>query len=480
MNKVVHHWGAYIRNQEAVAQAIARKEYQEVIPTGVGMVDEFFALMEQVGILARLRVAGVYQRRLIPLVLLVATYSVKVIIGLSSLNQLPTHLFRDAGLLRRIGYTARQLDEGFCKRGKGKALPIHKNTVGDALGRLTEEESRGIFDGSVQDLTKARLVKDTVFSLDGMEMHTTKHYPGAGHITSTKEVTDKWGRMRTVTSTRYGHLLLSLWGVDSNTVAAADVDKIGTTEHLYVLPLVRRGKAAGLRIKILLMDGGFCVGGTLWRLKHQEKVDFIVPADSNMCITEDARSLAQLAEGSAVEENKEFRAVGVKGLTTYPAYQPPKGEKRRGPKATLNAVVVTRWKGEDVPVEEQTVLLTTLPVNHPLYILELYRKRAEMENTLHRDLKQGWYIEHFPNKQYLACLAHIYLTLTLYNVSCAYKTERGQKLAGMGIRRLRAEHLGDRAFLLIVYTDTEFGVFDIEEFACLSGNPPRRFHCYKP
>ncbi len=251
-------------------------------------------------------------------------------------------------MLRLIGYTARQLDEGFCKRGKGKALPIHKNTVGDALGRLSEEESRGIFDGSVGDLVEAKLVNDTVFSLDGMEMHTTEHYPGAGHITITKEVTDKWGRVRTVTTTRYGHLLLSLWGVGSNTVAAADVDKIGTPEHHHVLSLVRRGKAAGLRIQILLADGGFCVGGTLWRLKHEEKVDFIVPADSTMCITEDARSLARL-EGPMAEENDQIRAVGVKGLTTYPAYQPPKGEKRRGPKPALNAVVVTRWKGEDVP-----------------------------------------------------------------------------------------------------------------------------------
>jgi len=33
---------------------------------------------------------------------------------------------------------------------------------------------------------------------------------------------------------------------------------------------------------------------------------------------------------------------------------------------------------------------------------------------------------------HLACLAHIYLTLTLYNVACAYKTERGQELANKG------------------------------------------------
>ncbi|MDO8635859.1 MAG: hypothetical protein Q7R34_06375 [Dehalococcoidia bacterium] len=115
-----------------------------------------------------------------------------------------------------------------------------------------------------------------------------------------------------------------------------------------------------------------------------------------------------------------------------------------------------------------------------LGIVEIYRKRAEMENKLHRELKQGWYIENFPSKKHLACLAHIYLTLTLYNIACAYKTERGQELADRGIRRLRAQHLGGAAWVLVVYTETEYGIFDVEEFAHLSGNPPKRFHRFRP
>lgn len=477
----VHRWGAYERNQEAVAAAIARKSYSDMTPSGVGVVDEFFALMREVGILDRLTVEGAYQRRLIPVVLLVATYCARVITGLSSQNQMPTHLFRDAGLLRLIGYTAKQIEAGFSKRGKGQARPIHKDTVSDALARLTEEESRGIFYGSVEDLARAKLVQDTVFSLDGTELSTTGRFQGAGHVTSSREVKNKWGSVKTATSTRYGYLLVSLRGVESDTVAAAEVTGIGQGEHPWVIKLVRSTKSGGARIKILLIDGAYCVGSVLWALKHEEKVDFIVPADSSMCITEDARSLARLKDGVVVGENAETRAVGVKGLSTYEAYQPPEGERhRRGPKATLNAVVVSRWKGREVPRQEQVVLITSLPADDPLGIVDLYRKRAEMENKLHRELKQGWYIEKFPSKQHLACLAHIYLTLMLYNVACAYKTERGRELAGRGIRRLRAEHLGGAAWVLIVYTETEYGVFDVEEFAYLSGNPPKRFHRFKP
>lgn len=477
-------WASYTRNQEAVAAAIARKEYTDLTPTGIGVVDEFFALMDQVGILDRLAVEGVYQRRMIPMVLMMTTYCAKIIQGLSSQNQMSTHLFRDAGLLRRIGYTAKQIDEGFCQRGKGLAHPIHKNTVADALERLTEKESEAIFDGSVVDLVKAKLVDDTVFSMDGTELSATEHYPGAGQVTSTREVQDKWGKTKTVTSTRHGYLLLSLRGVQSNTVAAAEVGKIGQAEHPWILPLVRSAKTAGARVKILLVDGAYCVGDVLWRLKYVEKVDFIVPADSSMCITADARGLAKLKTEVVVGENKEIRAVGIKGLTTYEAYKPPPEESasggRRGPKATLNAVVITRWKGQEVPPEEQVVLITSLSVDDPLLIVDLYRKRAEMENKLHRELKQGWNIERFPSKQHLACLAHVYLTLTLYNVACAYKTEQGQELADRGIRRLRAQHMGGAAWVLVVYTETEYGIFDIEEFAHLSGNPPRLFHRFQP
>ena len=478
---ITHRWGFYTHNQEAVAAAIARKEYTDITATGAEVVDEFFALMEQVGILDRLAVEGIYQRRLIPIVLLVVTYCAKIIMGLSSQNQIPTHLFRDAGLLRRIGYTAKQIEDGFCQRGKGRTRPIHKNTVADALVRLTEEESEGIFDGSVVDLIKAKLVQDDVFSLDGTELSATEKYPGAGKVTSSKEIKEEWGEVKTVTTSRYGYLQLSLRGVESNTVVAARVTQIGQSEHPWALVLVKAAKAAGARVKVLLVDGAYCVGDVLWRLKHEEKVDFIVPADSSMCITTDARGLARLKKGIIVRENAKIRAVGVKGLTTYDAYQPPQGEShRRGPKPTLNAVVVTRWKGKEVPEEKQVVLITSLPVDDPLLIVELYRKRAEMENKLHRELKQGWYIEKFPSKQHLACLAHIYLTLTLYNVACAYKTERGQELADRGIRRLRAQHLGGAAWVLIVYTESEYGIFDIEEFAYLSGNPPQRFHRFHP
>ncbi len=65
-------------------------------------------------------------------------------------------------------------------------------------------------------------------------------------------------------------------------------------------------------------------------------------------------------------------------------------------------------------------------------------------------------------------------------MACAYKTNCGQELADRGIRRLRAQHLGGAAWVLVVYTETEYGISDVEELAHLSGNRPKRFHCFRP
>ena len=64
-------------------------------------------------------------------------------------------------------------------------------------------------------------------------------------------------------------------------------------------------------------------------------------------------------------------------------------------------------------------------------------------------------------------------------MACAYETQRVQELADRGIRRLRAQHLGGTAWVLIVYAKMEYGIFDIEEFAHLSGNPPKNFHRFQ-
>lgn len=467
-----------------MAARVRAHDYDQVLGTGWGGLDGFLVLLQELGILALFETLGKgYRRRLIPLVLLLTTYSLKVLGGLSAMNQVPTLLFREVGLLQRIGFTVQQIERGFSRRGKGRMRPIHKNTIADALERLTPKEVADLFNGAVQAQARAGFLSDTVFALDGCELHTTQAYPGAGSITATATRQTKGGP-RTSTVTRHGYLLCSLWGTGGRTTVAATLKPLGSGEVVELVPLVRQAQANLVgkrgRLKIFLGDGGYCSGPDLWQLKHTLGVAFVVRATTTMRVCADARGL--LGEHDAWvthEQRDDVAAVGVARLTSYEQYAPPKGSGRRGPPATINAVVITKWAGQPVPAGEEVILLTSLPVRHPLAIVDLYRRRAWMENELHRELKQGWHLERFPKKTDQACRAHLLLTLLLYNLAHVFQTRRGQAFAQRGIRRLRAERLST-IHTVIVIAAPYFALFDIEEFALLLGAPPKHLWRFKP
>lgn len=477
-------WTLLTLDRTSVAQRVTAHDYDQVMGTGWGKMDDFLVLMEELGTLRRFETMGKgYQRRLIPMGLLLTTYSMKTLAGLSSMNQVPSLLFRDVGLLQRIGFTLQEIQQGFSRRGQGKMRPVHKNTIADALDRLTPEEVEELFNGSIQDLSRAGYLADTVFALDGCELHATGLYPGAGSVTMTLTKQSKTG-VHTSTVTRHGYLLCSLWATGARKVAAAKLKPIGSGEVMELLPLVRRAQANLVhkksRVEVVLADGAYCSGDDLWQLKHDLGVDFVVRANTAMNVCADARGLMHLNDSLiSREECADVTAVGVARLNSYTQYAPPKGRKRRGPRATINAVIITKWAGKPVPPGQEVILLTPLPVHHPLAIVDLYHRRSWIENELHREFKQGFYMERFPKKTHHACWSHVFFTLLLYNLVYALQSPTGQGVVLRGIRRLRAETLRT-IHTLIVIAAPHFALFDVEEFQVLSGNPPKHFLRFHP
>lgn len=68
------------------------------------------------------------------------------------MNKIPNLLFREVALLSMIGFTATQIQNGCCKRGKGKSVPINKNTLARMLERLTLSEVNEILCQTVKVL----------------------------------------------------------------------------------------------------------------------------------------------------------------------------------------------------------------------------------------------------------------------------------------------------------------------------------------
>ena len=185
----------YERDDRKVARMIREGKTDFITGTGWALLDKFFIFSEEIGfyvVLKKVKGEG-YERTMVALVRLLTTYSAKVLLGIAYLRQVPAFLFKDIGLLKRIGFTAIQIKEGICKRGKGKSRPMHRKILGDLLCRLTEAEVFGIFNGIIRNLSKKGYVVDDTFILDTSPLKTTKLYENCGM----KKVTErKWDSVK--------------------------------------------------------------------------------------------------------------------------------------------------------------------------------------------------------------------------------------------------------------------------------------------
>jgi hypothetical protein len=483
-------WQVYERAQKEVYRKLrARERPQAVVGAGWGFLDHFFIFLFSLGFFARVdfRPARV-KRVMVPTLLMILTYEVKQLVGISSMNQLEEHLFRDTALLKIIGFTARQIQEGFCQRGQGKRRgPMHRDTLADFLSRFTAREVDFILEEAVRVLVKHRLVRGKTYILDATDLPATKRYKGCGVKKVVKKVWTKEGQEREVVEYVYGYKLLVLLEARHKLVVAARVVKIQEYEKKFTKRLVREAQErTGGGVKVLLVDRGFIDGVLLWWLWKKMGIRFVIPARRNMEVSQDLRGFrSEKADGQRVfwEETKEVKVLGVRGLLSYDQFGEEGHKRRRGRKDfkanPINGVMVVRWDGKDYEAGEEKVFLTILPVSGPLRVLEHYDLRSEVENQGFRELKQGYHLLKYPQKTGSAIRAHAVLTLVIYSLVNAYKSQRGQCLAHLGIRRWRGKQMGQSIHKMIVYYEGIYGIVDVEELFYLLDMTPKELYRLK-
>jgi hypothetical protein len=426
---------------------------------------------------------------MIPTVLMILTYEVKQLMGISSMNQLEEHLFRDTALLKIIGFTARQIQEGFCCRGKGKRQgPMHRDTLADLLSRFTAKEVDFILAEAVRVLVKHKLIRGRTYILDATDLPTTKSYKGCGMKKVVKKVWSKEGEEVETVKYIYGYKLLVLMEARHKIVVAARVVKINEHEKNFTKELVREAQQrTGGAVKVLLVDRGFIDGVLLWWLWKKMKIRFVIPARSNMEVSQDIRGFrSEKADGQRIfveEKKKEMKVMGVKGLLSYDQFGEEEHRRRRGRKDfkanPINGVMVLRWNGKDYEPGKEKVFLTNLSVSLPMKIIEQYDLRSEIENQGFRELKQGYHLLKYPQKTASAVRAHAVLTLIIYSLVNAYKSEQGQRLAHLGIRRWRRKQMGQSIHKMIVYYEGIYGIVDVEELFYLMDMTPKELYRLK-
>lgn len=429
-----------------------------------------------------------FYRQMFDIALLLVTYEMKVLLGVASMNQVTERLFKDLALMRLIGYTSDQLASGFCRRGHNSSQkPLHKNSLADAVEKLTTEELEHIFNSAVKRLSDRGMFTNSqgVFALDGSDLPTTRCYEGAGKRTIKKQ---KWkrGKLIEVEETVYGFKLVALYEVELRQVVAVKVAPINPHDSTFTLELIEQARRnlGPEAIKLLLVDRGFLDGETLWRLKHDLDIDFVVPAKSNMRITQDARSLA--AENpdedyvffsqrrGDEQERGEVQLRGFRGLITYDQYGDAEHQKKINRKDfapnPINALLIQSYNGKAAERGKEKVFLSSLPIDNPLLIFDYYDLRSLIENCLFRELKQGWNLLAFPKKTENAVRSHVYLSILTFNLTHAYRSKQGQDLAEQGIRRQRLVWQDPNKVLVIA--GEFYAIFDLEELLILRGCEP--------
>lgn len=493
-------WHRLTRDQQEVAKRVSGGDISLVTISGWGFLASFLAFLDELNFYALLDIEGSgFKRLMIPISRIIMTYQLKILLGIPSINLVPTKLFREMALLKLIGYTTTQMQVGFCQRGNLTAGPMHKNTLADAVERLSAAELEYLLNETARRLAERGFLKNSKghFALDATDLETTANCSGAGLKKYTEWKVNRDKKAVEFDRFAYGFKVVIVFEVHLRLVVAAKVVPIHKHESQFTLSLVRQAvKNVGKGVLgVLLIDRGFLDGLDLWELKQGLGIDFVVPAKDNMHVTADARSLCrQAADGrvifnqgrpgrmKVVKKGKREKVrwegqvslVGVAKLTSYDQYGDEEHIKHANSKGfvgnELNAVIVTKWQGEEYETGKEKVFLTSLSVTEPLEVLDLYDLRSLIENTAFRELKQGWLLKRYPKRTKEAIRGHVFLTLVTFTLANAFRTSLGQDLAQNGVRRQRAQ---EETGTVIIFTEEHYAIFDIEEVFILLGVVPK-------
>jgi hypothetical protein len=120
-------------------------------------------------------------------------------------------------------------------------------------------------------------------------------------------------------------------------------------------------------------------------------------------------------------------------------------------------------------------LVSTRQVAEGFAAVQAYRPRWHLEDETFRELKEGWGLEkqHW-GRDFAATVGRSTLTCLAFNTAQVYRSQAGERLAAMAIRRLRRQRerqLGSAPAVL--YVAGCYGVFSLQELLELLGAAPR-------
>jgi hypothetical protein len=457
-------------DRAAVVEALQSGEYEAIATSSQGILDELIHLAIEVGVFEALKLIRVKRERSgIPDELLLRTIAVLPFVDAMGASAAAGELFKDAAILLQLGYSIRQVQEGFNQRHHGgeeegkEITPCHPEVLRQELARLDRESVEAFRRECIRQLFVRKLVKGKVCAIDGSGLGERYRLVGLFNVQAERALWLSWR------------------------VLEGDASEKGQ-EAAVVRGLVGDVRAAGgsEAIEWLLMDALYADGPLLAWLEYACGIHALVRLPEERRLYEDLQGLARggLIKWQTHDDvcyragHKRVRRVSVamaSDLQSWDSLVTAAAEYGVAQPGLWGALVRS-VNIQDPAVVEEWGLVSTQPFHSAWAGYCQWRKRWRIENNGFRELKEGWHLERAPwswtNSTVVA--ARVTFTLLAFNIAQLAKTSSGRRLINRGIRRLRRDltaRYGPAP--VIVFTLHAYAIFHIEEIMAIAGLAPK-------
>ena len=456
-------WQTAKRDQAGIAKELANEqEIHEIYGLGdAGLFDEFFCFLRELGImkiLEQLSPRGRCKRQSpVPFSAILLIYLMRMIAGLQFFYHCGPVLLQSQSLMHLVGFNGHEIKQGVNRRSVDKSSkgwddkkntsirgPVCPEFIASFIVAIAGRTLERVFNKVVSILAENSFFPRKIKALlDASDLESTERCKGRGKVTKEKapELRHRRGRIKKIRVTVFGFKIWVVWDPNSHLPLAMRFATIETNELVLAKEVIEQAITnLGEHAKIvsIAMDRGFMDGKLLWWLNSMGII-FFIPAKTSMNIYDDALSLVETGRRVTRErkrttghgKNKEqvidtWDVVGIEGLTSagfYGEYGSGSHENQNNFKPNpLNAVVVLHDPyRENNPNMDTMVILTNGPVDKPLKVYDGYDARSEIENSLFRESKQGWFIKRPPENSKAGFLVHAYLTILTMALTTAFR-----------------------------------------------------------
>jgi hypothetical protein len=510
-------WHTARRDQAGIAEKLANEqEVHEIYGLGdAGLFDEFFSFLRELGIMKVLEQLSPrrHRKRESPVCFstVMLIYFMRIVAGLKFFYHAGPVLLQSQSLMHLVGFNGREIKEGVNRRSLDKSAtdwedknntgirgPICPEFIASFIVAIASKSLERVFNKVISILAAHSFFPRKInVLLDASDLESTERCEGRGKVSKEKapELRRRGGRVKKIRVTVFGFKIWVVWDPNSKLPIAMRFATIETSDITLARDVIEQAIVnLGERAEItsIAMDRGFMDGKLLWWL-NSKGVIFYIPAKSNQHVYDDALSLVKTGRcvtrqrtrttGHGKNSKKvtdTWDVVGIEGLTTAGFYGEHGGgsHENRGDFSPnpINAVVVLHDPyREHNPDSKTMVILTNGPVSKPLKVYDGYDARSEIESSLFRESKQGWFIKRPPENSKAGFLVHAYLTILTMALTTAFRDwmiqqeELEEAGEDTGIRKFRQKVRRENSNTCIVFHHDRYAIFYLYEILILCG-----------